>query len=49
LGWGCSSVVKCLPSMHKALGCISSTEEKKRFNHSYLYGAFTVGLVKNDS
>lgn len=28
--WGCSSVMKYLPSMHKALGTISSTSEYTR-------------------
>jgi hypothetical protein len=27
-GWECSTVVKCLPSMHKTLGSIPNTEKK---------------------
>jgi len=28
-GWGFSSVVECLPSKHKALGLVLSSEEKE--------------------
>jgi hypothetical protein len=27
-GWGCRLLVECLPSMHRALGLILSTEKK---------------------
>jgi hypothetical protein len=29
-GWGCSSVVECLPSMLEALGSIASTEKSNK-------------------
>jgi hypothetical protein len=29
-GWGYSSVVECLPSMHKTLGLTTSTVKKKK-------------------
>jgi hypothetical protein len=28
-GWGCGSVVQCLPSMHKALGSTKKKEKKR--------------------
>jgi hypothetical protein len=31
-GWGCSSVVEYFPSIHEALGSISSTTKNKQTN-----------------
>jgi len=46
-GWGCSSVVECLPSKRKALGSVPSSEKKKKKkkNWSILYFCFQCGNI----
>jgi hypothetical protein len=34
IGWECNSVVKCLPSMHEALGCIPSNIKNNNNNNN---------------